>query len=494
VTKNANSEKRLPERWVTTSMGAVAQVVPGYGFPEKYQGKVDGEIPFFKVRDISEAFLKGSIYLKKANNYVTLSDCEELRAKPLKEGSIVFAKIGEALKLNRRAILTQPSLVDNNVVGISPIPEVFCSLYAYYYLLTVRLEGLSRATTVPSVRKSDIEEIEIPLAPFNEQRRIVAKAEELFSFLDAGVESLQKVQAQLKRYRQAVLKYAFEGKLTEEWRKTHHTGLRPVLAESRAGQNDNSFSSNLPKDWLLLTIPNIVAKEKNSIKRGPFGSSIRKEFFAPSGYKVYEQKNVIYNNFNLGNYYIEEDKFLQLKDFELKSGDVVITCSGTIGKIAIAPADLKKGIINQALLKLTLDEAEVSAKYFLHLFTSKMHDIILDATRGSAMKNISSVKDLKQMLFPIPPLIEQQKIVEEIEQRFSVADEIEKIASQTASQAERLRQAILKQAFEGKLVPQDLADEPAERLLLRVKEGRAKHDFKHLRENSPKRGLMEYVE
>ena len=163
--------------------------------------------------DISKSVINGHQFLKIANNYISQKDCEEIRAKPLKTGTIVFAKIGEAIRLNRRAILLQDSLVDNNVMGIYPHNQVLINLFGFYFLLTIKLGDYSRATTVPSVRKSDVEQIPIPLPPLPEQRRIVTKIEELFTRLDAGVSELKKTQAQLKRYRQSVLKAACEGKL-----------------------------------------------------------------------------------------------------------------------------------------------------------------------------------------------------------------------------------------------------------------------------------------
>jgi len=488
VTEEDLNLHQLPRGWIWTRLEELADVVD---VNHKMPKSVEDGVHFISPKDFVEP---EGIDFENAKR-ISKEDFQRLcrKCKP-ESGDLIYSRIGTIGKV-RKVPHDTLFQVSYSLCLIKPVATLKESDILYIFLKSpsVLKQALAkrRSIGVPDLGLGDIKKFMIPLAPLNEQRRIVTRVEELFTRLDAGVESLKKVKAQLKRYRQAVLKYAFEGKLTKEWRKTH-TELRPVFAESPVAPKGSSSSSNLPKDWLLLTIPNIVTKEKNSIKRGPFGSSIRKEFFMPSGYKVYEQKNVIYNNFNLGNYYIDEDKLLQLKDFELKSGDVVITCSGTIGKIAIAPTDLKKGIINQALLKLTLDEAKVSAKYFLHLFTSKMHDIILDATRGSAMKNISSVKDLKRMLFPIPPLIEQQKIVEEIEQRLSVADEIEKTASQTVNQAERLRQSILKQAFAGKLVHQDPSDEPAERLLERIREERAKSkDEKNINKKKTKPKQLE---
>lgn len=156
---------KLPKGWVWARLGEVSQIFSGYGFPEKYQGKVNGAVPFFKVRDISNAILSGSLLLEKADNYISLKECAEIRAELLPKGTIVFAKIGEAIKLNRRAILDRDSLVDNNVMGVSPLKELLEKLFTYYFLLTIKLADYSRATTVPSIRKSDVEQIPFPLPP-----------------------------------------------------------------------------------------------------------------------------------------------------------------------------------------------------------------------------------------------------------------------------------------------------------------------------------------
>lgn len=173
----------------------------------------------------------------------------------------------------------------------------------------------------------------------------------------------------------------------------------------------NVIKSALPQGWISATLTEIAANKKNAIKRGPFGSSIKKEYFVPSGYKVYEQKNAIYNDFTLGEYYINNEKFTELRDFEVVPGDVLISCSGTIGKLAIAPEGLQKGIINQALLKLTLHRDLIDNKYFAYLFSSYIYKQMLKETRGSAMQNISSVQALKQIFFPLAPLAEQHRIV-----------------------------------------------------------------------------------
>jgi len=213
---------------------------------------------------------------------------------------------------------------------------------------------------------------------------------------------------------------------------------------------------------------------QHSIKRGPFGSAIKKEFFTSEGYKVYEQKNVIYNDFKLGNYFIDQKKFNELKNFMVKKDDILMSCSGTIGEIAIVPEDFQAGVINQALLKISLNENLVLTKYFVHLFKSKLQEVLITKTRGSAMKNIASVHALKEIPFAIPIVKEQRQILNEIEKYYTIAGKFEENLNFELKRSQSLRQSILKRAFEGKLVPQDPNDEPASVLLERIKAEKSK--------------------
>lgn len=238
-----------------------------------------------------------------------------------------------------------------------------------------------------------------------------------------------------------------------------------------------SEQSGLPTGWNFITLPDIVENSKDSIKRGPFGSSIRKEFFVPSGYKVYQQKNVIRNDFEWGDYFIDKEKFSKLRNFELRSGDIVITCSGTIGRIAIVPKDIRKGIINQALLKITLDNRIVWSKYFFYLFKSEVHEILASSTRGSTMKNISSVRRLKEISFPLPPFPEQKRIVDKIEELFTKLEAGVASLENVKAQLQLYRQAVLKHAFAGRLTEEwrktkRHKDETGQRLLQKIRQER----------------------
>lgn len=283
-----------------------------------------------------------------------------------------------------------------------------------------RMTGTAGQKRVP---KKVLEEYEIPIPDKQEQEQISDTIETQFTRLDSAIKSLKAIKDKLGVYRESVLKKAFT------------TG----------------FSENC--NFKLLQLDDIKGDGKHAIKRGPFGSAIKKSFFVKSGYKVYEQKHAIYNDFSLGHYYINKEKFQELKAFEVKSGDLIISCSGTIGRIAVAPPKIEQGVINQALLKITLNNEVILTTYFIYLFQSRyLQYEVTKNTRGTAIKNISSVKDLKQIDFPVPSLEEQERIVGEIESRFSVIDKLEEVVDTSLLKAERLRRSILKAAFEGKLV------------------------------------------
>ena len=144
--------------------------------------------------------------------------------------------------------------------------------------------------------------------------------------------------------------------------------------------------------------------------RGPFGSSLTKSIMVPKGnntYKVYEQKHAIQKDCNLGTYYVNQEKYEELKRFEVNPNDYIMSCSGTIGELYKIPVDAEKGIINQALLKITVGN-DLDENYFLYIFKYNLNNL---ETKGSGIKNITSVKFLKEEFeIPMPDIREQRKI------------------------------------------------------------------------------------
>ena len=158
----------------------------------------------------------------------------------------------------------------------------------------------------------------------------------------------------------------------------------------------------------LKTIDSICT----SIVRGPFGSALKKEYFVPwhpGVYKVYEQKNAIRKQADIGDYYIEEAKFGELGRFECVPGDILMSCSGTMGELYQLPNDAVPGVINQALCKFTLDSKQILAPYFLEIMSQAVGEL---GAKGSGIQNIASVKYVKAVRIPVPPVELQRQFAD----------------------------------------------------------------------------------
>lgn len=267
----------------------------------------------------------------------------------------------------------------------------------------------------------------IKIPPIPEQERIVAKIEELFSQLDSGVETLKMTKQQLAVYRQAVLKEAFEGKLTEQWRK----------------------AKNAPSRWKQETIQRLIEKDKHALKAGPFGSALKKDCYVPEGYKVYGQEQVISGDENLGDYYISEDKYQELINCKVTPNDVLISLVGTVGKVLILSEHCQKGIINPRLIKISLDQRIMLPKFFKYYFESDYLRVLYKTKAHGATMDVLNMGMIKELPFAWCPVDEQRQIINEIESRLSVCDSIEQTIDAALQQAEALRKSILKKAFEG---------------------------------------------
>lgn len=210
----------------------------------------------------------------------------------------------------------------------------------------------------------------------------------------------------------------------------------------------NNIMTNLPQGWEWKSLGEILSNDKYSIKRGPFGSALKKSFFVENGIRVFEQYNAINNDPHWKRYFISYDKFKELEAFKAIEGDLLISCSGTLGKIVELPKHTEIGIINQALLKIRLDNTKILNSYFIYNFNSPiMQGKILESTLGSAIKNIASVKILKQIKIPLPPLKEQERIVGILDESFVKIDESIKILEQNLLNLDELMQSALQKAF-----------------------------------------------
>lgn len=266
---------------------------------------------------------------------------------------------------------------------------------------------------------------EIYIPNLLEQKAIADKLDDSFAKIENAITNLINAKENLKLYKQSVLKSAFNGDL---------------------------LPSTSPTHWEVKKLGEIISKEKYSMKRGPFGSALKKEFFVDNGIRVFEQYNPINSDPHWKRYFITKEKFKELEAFKASAGDLLISCSGTLGKILELPKNTEIGIINQALLKIKLDQKQILNSFFIHYFNSnKFQNLILEKTIGTAIKNIASVSELKRLEIPLPNLTEQNLIVAEIDRRFAIVDKTLNLIDKSIQNAKNLKQSILKKAFSGEL-------------------------------------------
>jgi len=476
-----NSEiEKVPKGWAWTSVGEIAYSI-NPGFPSGRHNKENRGIPHLRPMNINA---KGEIDLTDLK-YVEPEDYDALI-----KGDVLFNNTNSPKLLGKTAYIKLDTnwAYSNHMTRIRISDFLLNPAWVSSCLHTLFLSGYFSMHCVHHVNQASVsssflsEKVFIPLPPLPEQHRIVAKIEELFTRLDAGVEALKKIKAQLKRYRQAVLKHAFEGKLTAEWRQAHQHELESAsvllerICEERRKTTkgkykelpplDTSGLPELPEGWAWTRVGDI----SEAIQYG-YTASSTSEPAGPRMLRITDIQNssvdwdiVPYCRIAAE----EKSKYL------LKDGDLVFARTGaTVGKSFLIRDTIPESVFASYLIRIALFR-HINKAYVYSFFQS--HDYwmqIYERQLGIGQPNVNS-QTLSRISVPLPPILEQHRIVEEIERRFSIADEIEKIVDHNLKQAERLRRSILKRAFEGKLVPQDPNDEPAEKLLERIREQRVK--------------------
>ncbi len=213
-----------PEGWVWTTVSSIGLVASGQTPKGINDLDSKGKIPFYKISDMNKS--GNEKFMRDTAIALDNAEIERLGIHVREQGTVIFPKRGGAIATNKKRILSYPSAYDLNIMGVSPyiVPTDFF----YHWLLSIDLATLSDGSNVPQLNHKHIDPLPFPLPPLSEQHRIVAKIEELFTKLDAGKEELLQAKARLKRYRQSVLKAAMDGKLTEDWRKTHEGEIEPA--------------------------------------------------------------------------------------------------------------------------------------------------------------------------------------------------------------------------------------------------------------------------
>lgn len=290
----------------------------------------------------------------------------------------------------------------------------------------------------------------------------------------------------------AVLQMALQGKLTKQLETDSSVNdlisristEKNILAGRKKARADKDFGPiqedeiefDIPKNWEWIRVSNIGV-----YKKGPFGSKLTKSLFVPKSkntVKVFEQKNAIKKDASLGNYYITEEYYnSEMKGFSVEPGDIIVSCAGTIGETYVLPNNIEKGIINQALMRMNIVDS-INLDFFLYYFDHILKKSANKASNGSAIKNIPPFDIFKAMLFPLPPIEEQQRIVEKLNQILPLIDEYGKEEDELITLCqkfpEEMKKSVLQSAMQGKLTKQLETDSSVDELLKKIAEEKAK--------------------
>ena len=313
-------------------------------------------------------------YMSATKEGITDVAVQESGIKPIPQGTVIMSF---KLSIGKVSIATSKLYTNEAIMGfIEKEKGTLVSEYLYYYLKGYKWEGANKAAMGMTLNKKTIAENTISYPPIAEQEKIVAE-------LDCISGIIEKKKQQLKEL----------GNLAQS-----------IFYEMFGDPVEND------KRWKTINIENICS----SIVRGPFGSALKKEFFveqASTTYKVYEQKHAIQKSADIGTYFIDAERFQTLKRFEVVPGDIIMSCSGTIGEFFVIPEDAERGIINQALLKYTLNDS-IDQTYFLYVMEWVKENF---DKKGTGLQNIGSVGTIKKTKISFPPLALQQDFASKIE-------------------------------------------------------------------------------
>ena len=435
----------IPDSWEWVRLGTVIELQSGQDMtPDKYNDCGKG-IPYITGASNIE---NGIVLINRWTEY-----------------GRAFAYCGDILltckgTVGTMAVLQEPQVhIARQIMAIRPISE----LYVPYIqlVLDTLVENLKAAakSMIPGIAREDVLQSLFPVPPVSEQKRIVQKVSDLspcleqYAAADTKLLSLNIVFSEALK--KSILQEAVQGKLVpqdpsdepaedlleriraEKQRLIKEGKMKKVKLESVIFRRDNSHYEKrgseevciddeipfeVPPSWALIRLDDI-----GIYRKGPFGSSLTKSMFVPKGadtVKVYEQKNAIQKDHTLGTYFITRQYYeSKMRSFTVEPGDILVSCAGTIGETYVLPEQIGLGIINQALMRMTIF-APIDLDYFLLYFDYVLKQTAKESSKGSAIKNIPPFEIFKKLILPLPPLEEQKRIVEKVRELESLCNSL----------------------------------------------------------------------
>ena len=440
----------IPDSWEWVRVRNCTQLFNGRAF--KPSDWTASGLPIVRIQNLNDEKAPFNYYDKPVGEDVHLYGEELLFAWSGTPGTSFGAHIWR----DTEAVLNQHifKLIFDETVLFKPY---------YMYALNQRVGSLIKAAHgsagLQHVTRGVFESTLIPLPPFAEQIRIVEKLNILFPIVDnysivySNLNILQ--DAFPETLKKSILQEAVQGKLVpqdpsdepaealleriwvEKQRLIKEGKIKKDKHESVIFRRDNSHYEKrgseevciddevpfeVPSSWALIRLDDI-----GIYRKGPFGSSLTKSMFVPKGadtVKVYEQKNAIQKDHTLGTYYITRQYYeSKMKSFTIEPGDILVSCAGTIGETYILPEQIELGIINQALMRMTIF-APIDLDYFLLYFDYVLKQTAKESSKGSAIKNIPPFEIFKKLMLPLPPLEEQKRIVEKVRELESLCNSL----------------------------------------------------------------------
>ena len=526
----------LPEGWAETTLDQFLQALESGSRPKGGVRGIKEGIPSIGGEHLDE---NGGFRFQSIK-FVPHTFFEQMNRGRIQAGDILIVKDGATtgkVSLARDDFPYNPAVVNEHVFICRPAVEVYPP-FLFYFLFSKegqdRILANFRGSAQGGINQSFAPGTVVPLAPKAEQKRIVAKVEQLLARVNVARERLAKVPEILKRFRQSVLAAACSGRLTADWRDRDPTSiesasqrLRTILAERRAKWEAAELFkikkrgtvprgdkwkhkykgplnpriddlAELDETWTWATIDQVTAHEPNAITDGPFGSNLKTAHYTAVGPRVIRLQNIGDGIFIDEHAHISDEHFEKLAKHRIFPGDVIIATLGDpIPRACVLPDHIGPAIVKADCIRLKPHPDLAVRRYTAytlndHSTRMRMAEVVHGV--GRARLNLREVKAIP---VPLPPLVEQHEIVRRVETMFKLADAIEKRVATATERAEKLVQAILAKAFRGELVPAEAelagregrSYEPASALLAKIEAQRkdVKPQRKHGRARRRKR-------